>query len=370
MKQAVVLALLAAAPLAAQVPADAPGTTARTGPIFEAYSFGSGLAFDRVSELTIPVTASHDFGSRLRLDVAGAYATATVRASDGAESNVSGPTDIDVRATFAAVAGRLLLTFVGTLPTGTKALPDTTLPLFTILATDLFDFTTPSFGSGGGVTGGVATATRWGSWAVGGGASLRYCGSYEPVAGGGELKPGNEARARLGAEGPLGGGHYLRVALLYTLSQHDEVTGGAPSVSGDRVLFYSHLSMPMGRSSLSLYGFDMYRMRARKFNTTATSVVEVPRGNVLALGARVEHPLSVRATLAPSVELRHELTEQDSSLTPLGLIVRPGLDLRYRVSGPAALVFQAQVPFGYLKDQGSTISLVGPRLSAMLEWTR
>ena len=107
MKQAVVLALLAAAPLAAQVPADAPVTTARTGPIFEAYSFGSGLAFDRVKELTIPVTASHDFGSRLRLDVAGAYATATVRASDGAESNVSGPTDIDVRATFAAVAGRL-----------------------------------------------------------------------------------------------------------------------------------------------------------------------------------------------------------------------------------------------------------------------
>jgi hypothetical protein len=274
-----------------------------------------------------------------------------------------------VRATFALVPGRLLLTFVGTLPTGTKALPDSTLPLFTILATDLFDFTTPSFGSGGGVTGGVATATRWGSWAVGGGASLRYSGSYEPVAGGGELKPGNEARARLGAEGPLGG-NYLRLALLYTLSQHDEMTGGSPSVSGDRVLFYSHLSMPLGRSSLSLYGFDMYRMRARKFNTTATSVVEVPRGNVLALGARLEHALSPRATLAPSVELRHELTEQaDSSLAPLGLIVRPGVDLRYRVSGPAALVLQAQVPVGYVKDQGATYSLIGPRLSAMLEWT-
>jgi hypothetical protein len=190
------------------------------------------------------------------------------------------------------------------------------------------------------------------------------------VAGGGELKPGNEARARVGAEGPLGGGNYMRVALLYTLSQHDELSGGSPSVSGDRVLFYSHVSMPLGRSSLALYGFDMYRMRARQFNTTATSVIEVPRGNVFALGARVEHPLSPRATLAPSVELRHELTEQDSALTQLGLIVRPGVDLRYRFSGPAALVLQAQVPFGYLKDQGSTFSLVGPRLSVMLEWSR
>jgi len=353
----------------AQVPAEPPRTAARTGPIFEAYSFGAGLAFKSVSELTVPVTASHQFG-RLSLDIAGAYASATVRAEDGSESSMSGLTDTDVRATLAIVPGRLLVTFVGTLPTGTKALPDTTLPLFSILATDLFDFTTPSFGSGGGVTRGIATATRWGSWAVGGGASLRYSGSYEAVEGGGELKPGNEARARIGAEGPLGGGNYMRVALLYTLTQHDELSGGSPSVSGDRFLFYSHVSMPLGRSSLSLYGFDMYRMRPRKFNTTATSVIEVPRGNVFCLGARVEHPLSPRATLAPSVELRHELTEQDSSLTQLGLIVRPGLDLRYRLSGPAALVLQAQVPVGYLKDEGSTFSLVGPRVSAMLEWTR
>src|SRR5262245_5185040 len=113
MKRAWLLPLAMAAPLAAQVPVDALGTAARTGPIFEAYSFGSGLAFDHVSELTIPATASHQFGSLLSLDVAGAYATATVRAADGATSSVSGPTDTDVRATFAVVPGHLLLTFVG-----------------------------------------------------------------------------------------------------------------------------------------------------------------------------------------------------------------------------------------------------------------
>lgn len=367
---AIVVVLVATSSAIAQVPGDAPVTGARMGAVFESYSFGAGLSFSHASELTVPLTVSHQFGRWLNLDVAGAYASAAVRGMDGGSSGVSGLTDTDVRATIALVPGRLLVTLVGTLPTGTTALPDTTLPLFGILATDLLDFTTPSFGSGGGVTGGLATATRWGTWALGGGASFRYCGSYEPVAGGGELKPGNEGRARIGAEGPLGGGRYMRLALMYTVSQHDDLSGGSPSVSGDRVLLYSHLSLPWGRRSVSLYGIDMYRMRPRQLNTTASSVVEVPAGNLVAVGARVEQPLSPRATLAPSIEVRHELTEEDSGLTPLGFVVRPGLDLRYRMSGAAALVVQGQVPVGYLKDQGSTIPLWGPRLGAVLEWSR
>ena len=362
--------VVVAVPLGAQLPGDAPNGVARTGLIYESYSFGSGLGLSRASELTVPLTVSHRFGQRLSLDLAGAYASAMLRGSDGTETGVSGLTDTDIRATVAVVPGRVLLTLVGTLPTGITTLPDSTLPLFGILASDLLGFTTPTFGSGGGITGGVATASRVGSWALGAGASYRYCGSYEPVADGGDLKPGNEARARLGAEGPIGAGRYLRVALMYTLSQHDEMTGGSPSVSGDRVLLYSHLSMPVGRSSLSVYGFDMYRMRARELNTTATSVVDVPRGNVLELGARLDHPLSPRANLAPSVELRHELTEQDTGLAPVGLLVRPGLDLRYRMGGSATLVIDGQFAVGYLDDQGSHVSLTGPRVGAMLEWTR
>ena len=66
MRRTLALLLFAAPlPLAAQVPAvGSPGTTARTGVLFESYSFGSGLLFDRVSELTVPLALSQRLGSR------------------------------------------------------------------------------------------------------------------------------------------------------------------------------------------------------------------------------------------------------------------------------------------------------------------
>ncbi len=370
---AVLLGLAAPASLAAQIGAAVGGfgTTARAGPIFEGYYLGAGLAFEHITELTVPVTLSQWVGSRLTVDLAAAYASASVRTSNGADLSLSGLVDTDVRAAFAVVPGRLLLTLVGTLPTGQQTVPDSTVPLFGALATDLLDFTTPSFGSGGAITGGIATATRWGSnWAIGAGASYRHPASYVPVTGSGDLQPGDEGRIRLGVEGPLGGGKYFRGAAIYSLSAHDEITGGASSITGDRVLVYGALNMPSGRGTLSLYGFEMRRFRPRGFNTTYATAIKVPRGNVLALGARLERPLSPRATLVPSLEFRHELTEGTTGLTLLGYLVRPGVDLRYQVSGQAAFVLRGQLAAGTLRGQGTSVSLVGPRLVAVLEWTR
>jgi len=371
------LPFVLAAPLAAQTPVDAGfGTTVRSGPIYEGYSIGAGLAFDRISELTVPIAVSQRLGSRLIVDLATAYADASVHAANGSTYRLAGLVDTDIRAALALVPGRLIFTVVGTLPTGQQTVPDSTLPLFGALATDVLDFTTPSFGSGGGVTAGFATATKWGgSWAVGLGASYRYAASFTPIAGGGDLKPGNEGRARLGIEGPLGGGKYLRVAVVYTASQHNEYSGGGPatsdtSVTGDRALVYGSLSAPLGRGSLSVYGFEMARLRPRAFNTTYASAIQVPRGNVLALGVRLDRPLSPRATLSPCVEFRHELTDQGAGLALLGYVVRPGVNLRYRLSGAAAVVWQGQLAFGAVENQGSSSSLLGRRLGVVLEWTR
>jgi len=335
------LPFVLAAPLAAQTPVDAGfGTTVRSGPIYEGYSIGAGLAFDRISELTVPIAVSQRLGSRLIVDLATAYADASVHAANGSTYRLAGLVDTDIRAALALVPGRLIFTVVGTLPTGQQTVPDSTLPLFGALATDVLDFTTPSFGSGGG-----------------------------------DLKPGNEGRARLGIEGPLGGGKYLRVAVVYTASQHNEYSGGGPatsdtSVTGDRALVYGSLSAPLGRGSLSVYGFEMARLRPRAFNTTYASAIQVPRGNVLALGVRLDRPLSPRATLSPCVEFRHELTDQGAGLALLGYVVRPGVNLRYRLSRAAAVVWQGQLAFGAVENQGSSSSLLGRRLGVVLEWTR
>jgi len=117
----------------------------------------------------------------------------------------------------------------------------------------------------------------------------------------------------------------------------------------------------------------MYRLRPRAYNTTNLNAVQVPRANVLAVGARLERTLSPALSLAPNLEFRHELAALDTSsagLALLGWLVRPGVDLRYRASGQVALLVQGQVAFGRLADNGSSVSLVGPRAVVLVDVTR
>jgi len=344
------------------------GTVARTGVFFESYSFGTGLAFDRLSEMTIPIAITQRFGNRVVVDLGTAYASASVRETGGNTIDHSGLIDTDIRATIALIPGRLLLTLNGTLPTGAAEVPDTTIPLFGATATDLLGFMTPGFGAGGGFSGGFASAFKVGqNWAVGTGASYRYGASYTPVAGGSEMSPGGEVRGRVGVEGPFGGGKYFRGALIYTTSAANEMGGGQQSVIGDRVLAYAAVSMPLGRNSLALYGWEMRRLRPRGYDQPGA--ISVPRGNVLALGARFERPMSPKVTLVPLLEFRHELTGTDK-MELLGYLVRTGTDVRYRLSAQATAVVQAQLAFGTLNDEGESVSLFGPRLGVLIEWSR
>ena len=348
------------------------GTTiARTGVYFESYSFGTGLAFNRISELTIPVSVTQRVGNRVVLDVATAFASASSDQPGGGRIEHSGFIDTDVRATVNVLPGRLLLSFVGTIPTGATTVPDTTIPLFGATATDLLAFMTPNFGTGGGFSSGFASAFPISaSWALGAAASYRHGASYVPVTGGSALIPGGEIRTRIGIEGPFGGGgnKYFRGAVVYTTTAANEIGGGAQSSIGDRVLGYVSTSMPLGRSQLSLYGWDMRRLRAR--NEADSTTIAVPRGNVLALGARLEKPLGPNAVIVPLLEFRHELTGGTDKMELLGYLLRSGADLRYRLSDRATGVLQAQVAFGTLQDGGTRVSVVGPRLGALLEWSR
>ena len=343
-------------------------TVTRSGAVFDGYYFGSGFAFDRVVEWTVPVTLSHRFGRRVSVDLSSAYAHATAATTSGS-LELSGLTDTDVRATWAAVSGHLVVSVAGTLPTGKTAVSAQDVPLLSALGTELFNFTTPSFGTGGGLTGGFATAFKVGQrWAAGVGGSYRWYAGYTPLAGSGDLEPGGEGRVRLGAEGPLGTSGYMRGALVYATGSADTLVAGSRSASGARILVYSGVSLPAGRGSLSIYAYDRYRLRPGGYDST---VVQVPRGNVLALGARLDRPLSAAWSFAPNVEFRHELTAAaGDTVALLGWLLRPGVDVRYRASGTLTLLFQGQAAFGRLAANGSSVSLVGPRAVVVLEWAR
>src|SRR5205809_7270116 len=155
---------------------------------------------------------------------------------------IAGPTDTDVRLSWAAVSGRVIVSVAGTLPTGKKSVDTSSVPLLSALATEVLNFTTPSFGTGGGATGGFATAFKLGErWAAGVGGSYRWHARYTPVAGGGDLEPGGEGRARLGAEGPVGDRGDFRSAAMYATSGTDTLGAGSRSASGPRLLPQSGL---------------------------------------------------------------------------------------------------------------------------------
>jgi len=363
------LLIIASALVPAVGAAQGTTATARSGVYFESYRFGSGLAFDRISEFTIPISVTQRLGDRLALDIGTAFASASVRLAGGGSIDHSGLIDTDLRATLGVIPGKLVFNLVGTIPTGATAVPDTTIPLFGATATDVLGFTTPSFGTGGGISAGFASAFKMSSdWAIGTGMSYRHGASYTPVTGGGTLTPGGEVRVRFGLEGPFGGGKYFRGALVYTTTGANDIGGGRQSSIGDRILAYGVVSIPFGRSHLALYGWEMRRLRARNFDAPAT--LAVPRGNLLALGARLERALTPRATLVPTLEFRHELTGPTARMELLGFLVRTGTDLRYQISSSATGVIQASLAFGTLQDQGTKVSIFGRRLGALIEWSR
>ena len=131
---------------------------------------------------------------------------------------------------------------------------------------------------------------------------------------------------------------------------------------------YAAVSLPLGNSHLSLYGWDMRRLRSRNYDAPATIVV--PRGNVFVLGGRLERALSPKVTLVPLLEFRHELTGPTDKMELLGYLVRGGADLRYRLSDRAIGVLHAQIAAGTIEDEGIRASVVGPRIGALIEWSR
>jgi hypothetical protein len=110
--------------------------------------------------------------------------------------------------------------------------------------------------------------------------------------------------------------------------------------------------------------------RLRASNEADSTTIAVPSGNVLALGARLEKPLGSNAVIVPLLEFRHELTGDTGRMELLGFLLRTGADLRYRLSDRATGVIQAQIAVGTLQDQGTRASLVGPRIGALIEWSR
>jgi hypothetical protein len=106
---------------------------------------------------------------------------------------------------------------------------------------------------------------------------------------------------------------------------------------------------------------------------TALGAAVLPRGNLFALGGRVDVPLGPAMTLSPNAEWRSSAAAPDTATTglqALGASVRFGVDVRRRLTSSTALVLQGGGTSGHVIQAGNRVSLSGYRVALHLELTQ
>jgi hypothetical protein len=348
----------------------------RTAVIYESYSFGAGLVFDRVSEMTAPLGLTYGLGRLGNIALSSGYASVSLRSTDATlgDQQVSGLLDTEARLSVNVIPGKLVMLVTGAVPTGIKTVEQKELSILGALSSDIIGFAASNLGTGGNVGGGFAGAFPLGRWAAGVGATLKQPMGYAPVLGDEDrLKPGTELRVRAGLEGPLARRTYVRTAAILARTSKDRIAvAGVDSTRngvGSRLITYLSVNQGIQSASLTVYAFDVLRGDPQ-IEQTAVGAAVLPRGNVLAVGGRVDIPLGAATTVAPNGEWRTSAAAPDTasaSLQRLGASVRFGVDVRHRVARAASLVLQGGGTSGHIMQADQRVSISGYRLALHLE---
>jgi len=197
----------------------------RLAPQFNAYNIKEPFN-EKISELSVPLFFVIPVATGFNVDIGTAFASVQLtRRVDSAgvitttKSSLSGLTDTQLRLNYTLGQDYVVLTAGLNLPTGSATLDPDQVEAATRIGSDFFTFPVSGFGSGFGVTGGVAVARPVGAWNLGFGASVRHSSEYEPfrnTAGSStKYQPGPEYCARFRVDRPMGTGRVL-LGLIYS----------------------------------------------------------------------------------------------------------------------------------------------------------
>jgi len=347
--------------------------------LFERYSFESGLSYSEVTEMTLPFILTTPVGRGSALTLSGGVTRVTVATHSGktlGEQVVSGLIDTEARLVVEVVPDRFNLLLTAVAPTGMKALEVEDDAVLTALSSQVIGFSTTSLGSGGGAGGGVVGAIPLGDMALGFAASYTHSLAYSPVVGQtSEWKPGGELRIRAGVEGSVSPETYVRAAAIFGVRQKDQVDGEELGGLGNQIHTYFSLNHRMGSAAVTAYLVNSYRS-APQIEATAVGAVRLPKGNLLALGAKADIPVTRETRLVPRIEIRRlsEASREglgDGSLESAGSTLRIGADLRHPLTRNVAVVAEANGLFGNVgAGDGTTVSVSGFRAGLHLEVRR
>jgi hypothetical protein len=364
-----------------------PTRSVSVGPVFERWSFGSGLlqpAIDgsgavelkSATAWSIPVAASIGFGERWTFDVSTAYSNGTVKLATADQSlgrdeyALSGLTDIHSRLTGRLLGDNLIATIGFNVPTGTTELDAEQFAALRVLGAPALGMQTPALGSGAGGTAGLVFARQAGGWAWALGASYELRRSYTPIAfatgaAGPDVDPGDALHLTLGTDG-LVGQSGMTVALSADLFSADELapttTGTAASTVSTKLgpIYTVDWQLRVAATQLrelTLYVVDRYRSAYERNDRR----VDQSSGNYLDGGVRAVFPLAPSTGLLSAVNLRHQTGLKSDSTLATAATAGAGITVGIVQSFGSGYSLQPFVrgDFGKIKNVDTSVRATG-----------
>jgi hypothetical protein len=348
------IALLVAGALPAQSWRE---SSVRFGPQSYSYRIKTPVN-ETVSELAFPFFVTVPVLRSLTVDVGTAYAMAhyqrRLNDSTTTTSELSGLTDTQLRANYAFGQDFVVFTAGLNLPTGSATVTPAQLDAATRIGSDFLMFPISGFGSGLGMTGGVAIAKPAGDWNLGFAASMRQATEYEPFkdAGGVATKftPGAEIRTRLGVDHPFGTG---RMSVGFTYSKFgDDKANSATFNTGDRFIGQVAVSSSLkSGTDYTLVVWNLFRTSGTLINGSASPSANITNA-LMALGIRGPADVGIE----PSVETK-VFTQQNARTSFLA-----NMGLRFYINrGSWAAVPGFGFAFGQMDAGTSSATVTGAR---------
>jgi hypothetical protein len=349
-------ATLLGAALIAAVSASSAGaqTTIGLEAGFKGYSFDEGLGPKAAQLLIVPLAVRVPLSATVQTDLYAAWAEGQVERA-GSTYRLSGLVDTQLKTSWTA-APWAVLSLGLSLPTGHESHDAEESVVAAVLATDLLGFRESTWGTGLAVTTGVATATRFGQWGVGMGASYRMANGFEPSADQGlTYEPGNEARVRLGLDRNVGETGKLSAGVTLQKFSEDQVDGRNLFQAGNRLMVDGSYAFRLGSQTWTLYGSDLWREQGDLFlsvidgagKVVGDSTVVTGSQNLLSLGVTGAIPIGSIYRLRPGADLRvQSREEQTGSSEGSGWMMGLGADFPLRLFGTYDVFPRARFTLG------------------------
>jgi hypothetical protein len=158
---------------------------------------------------------------------------------------------------------------------------------------------------------------------------------------------------------------------VFASRSRDELAGVTQAGVGNRIITYLSLNQAIGRAELTVYGFDVYRADPKR----QAGRPFLPKGNVIAGGARFGVPIGQNTVFTPRFEYRvasaapadSATAANDPSIKRVGSSLRFGLDVRQNISPQFALILQGGGVTGNVVAGTIDIGLSGFRGALFLE---